>query len=65
MSHYHEDDTDYMADEYEMEDIDDDMDDECHDREDEGSDSDADEFNSVCDILISYWIRFTHTKKKK
>lgn len=56
MSHYHEDDTDYMADEYEMEDIDDDMDDECHDREEEGSDSDADEFNSVCDILINYWI---------
>lgn len=55
MSHYHGDDTDYMADEYEMEDIDDDMDDEYHDREVEGSDSDADEFNSVCDILINYW----------
>lgn len=47
MSHYHGDDTDYMADEYEMEDIDDDMDDEYHGREMEGSDSDADEFNSV------------------
>ncbi|KAA0065756.1 putative WD repeat-containing protein C2A9.03 [Cucumis melo var. makuwa] len=51
MSHYHEDDTDYMADEYEMEDIDDDMDDECHDREEEGSDSDADEFNSSSRIV--------------
>ncbi|XP_022945249.1 uncharacterized WD repeat-containing protein C2A9.03-like [Cucurbita moschata] len=51
MSHYHGDDTDYMADEYEMEDIDDDMDDEYHGREMEGSDSDADEFNSSSKIV--------------
>ncbi|XP_031116298.1 uncharacterized WD repeat-containing protein C2A9.03-like [Ipomoea triloba] len=39
------DDADYMADEYEMEDVDDDMEDEFHGREMGGSDSDVDEFD--------------------
>lgn len=43
------DDADYMADEYEMEDVDDDMEDEFHGREMGGSDSDVDEFDyMVC-----------------
>lgn len=50
MSHHHGDATYYVVDDYEMEDIDDDMNDKNHDREVKGSDSDADEFNSVCDI---------------
>lgn len=43
------DDADYMADEYEMEDVDDDMEDEFHGREMGGSDSDVDEYDyMVC-----------------
>ena len=48
MSHY----AGYVEDEYEMEDVDDDMDDEFRGREMGGSDSDVDEYDySVCDIL--------------
>ncbi|MCD7459106.1 hypothetical protein HAX54_040106 [Datura stramonium] len=45
MSHQQEDDADYMANEYDMEAIDDDMDDEFHGRDIGGSDSDADEYD--------------------
>ncbi|KAK4343947.1 hypothetical protein RND71_037041 [Anisodus tanguticus] len=45
MSHQPGDDAEYMADEYEMEDIDDDMDDEFHSRDMGGSDSDVDEYD--------------------
>ena len=45
MSHQQEDDADYMANEYEMEAIDDDMDDEFHGRDIDASDSDADEYD--------------------
>ena len=49
MSHYQEDDAEYMADEYDMEDIDDDMDEEFRGRDMSGSDSDVDEDDySVC-----------------
>lgn len=49
MSHQPGDEAEYMADEYEMEDIDDDMDDEFHGRDMGGSDSDVDEFDyMVC-----------------
>jgi len=51
MSHHQGDDADYMADEYEMEDGDDDMDEEFRGRDTGGSDSDVDEYdNLVCDI---------------
>ncbi|KAB5521983.1 hypothetical protein DKX38_026302 [Salix brachista] len=53
MSHYQGDDAEYMADEYEMEDVDDDMDEEFRATE-MGSDSDADEYdypnNKVADM---------------
>ncbi|XWS09566.1 hypothetical protein CRYUN_Cryun39dG0001200 [Craigia yunnanensis] len=45
MSHYQEDDAEYMADEYDMEDIDDDMDEEFRGRDMSGSDSDVDEYD--------------------
>ena len=49
MSHYQEDDAEYMADEYDMEDIDDDMVEEFLGRDMSGSDSDVDEYDdSVC-----------------
>lgn len=52
MSHYHGDDAEYMADEYDMEDIDDDMDEEIRGRDMGASDSDVDEYDySVCDIF--------------
>lgn len=52
MSHQPGDDAEYMADEYEMEDIDDDMDDEFHGRDMGGSDSDVDEYDyMVCEFL--------------
>ena len=44
MSHYQGDDAEYMEDEYEMEDVDDDMDEEFRARE-MGSDSDDDEYD--------------------
>ncbi|KAM3355659.1 putative WD repeat-containing protein C2A9.03 [Capsicum galapagoense] len=47
MSHQPGDDAEYMADEYEMEDVDDDMDDEFHGRDMGGSDSDVDEYDYV------------------
>lgn len=57
MSHYQEDDAEYMADEYEMEDIDDDMDEEFRGRDMSGSDSDVDEY----DYLVCFFVfsRFT------
>ena len=56
MSHYQGDDAEYMADEYEMEDADDDMDEEFRARE-MGSDSDVDEYDyPVCDL---YYIILT------
>lgn len=52
MSHQQEDDADYMANEYEMEAIDDDMDDEFHGRDIDASDSDADEYDyMVCELI--------------
>lgn len=53
MSNYQADDADYMADEYEMEDVDDDMDDEFRGGRDiGGSDSDVDEYDyMVCEIF--------------
>ncbi|KAG2682742.1 hypothetical protein I3843_11G204900 [Carya illinoinensis] len=45
MSEYQGDDTEYMADEYEMEDVDDEMDDEFRGREMGGSESDVDEYD--------------------
>ena len=49
MSQYQGDDAEYMADEYEMEDVDDDMDDEFRGREMGGSESDVEEYeHSVC-----------------
>ncbi|CAL5335459.1 unnamed protein product [Camellia sinensis] len=45
MSHHQVDDAEYMADEYEMEDVDDDMDEEFRGREMGGSDSDVDEYD--------------------
>ncbi|KAH9804556.1 WD REPEATS REGION domain-containing protein [Citrus sinensis] len=45
MSHHHADDAEYMADEYDMEDIDDDMDEEFRGRDMGGSDSDVDEYD--------------------
>ena len=54
MSHHQGDDADYMADEYEMEDVDDDMDDEFRGRDIGGSDSDVDEYDyMVCHMLTS------------
>lgn len=45
MSHLRGDDADYMAEEYEMEDIDDDMDEDFRDREMGGSDSEVEEYD--------------------
>ncbi|TXG68125.1 hypothetical protein EZV62_009400 [Acer yangbiense] len=45
MSNYQADDAEYMADEYDMEDIDDDMDEEFQGRDMAGSDSDVDEYD--------------------
>ena len=47
MSNQQGDDAEYMADEYEMEDVDDDMDEEFVGREMEGSDSDVDEYDHM------------------
>ncbi|KAL8148800.1 putative WD repeat-containing protein C2A9.03 [Apium graveolens] len=47
MSHYQAEDAEYMADEYEMEDVDDDMDDELRGRDNGGSDSDVDEYDAM------------------
>lgn len=56
MSHYHGDDAEYMADEYEMEDVDDDMDEEFLSRDMAASDSDVDEYDySVCDFLLKIY----------
>lgn len=44
MAHYQGEDADYAVDEYDMEDVDDDMDDEFRDRDIGSSDSDIDEF---------------------
>lgn len=62
MSHYHADNAEYMADEYDMEDIDDDMDEEFRGRDMGGSDSDVDEYDySVCDIFHSAYVEnFKH-----
>uniref|UniRef100_M1AGN8 WD-40 repeat family protein n=1 Tax=Solanum tuberosum TaxID=4113 RepID=M1AGN8_SOLTU len=52
MSHQQEDDADYMANEYDMEAMDDDMDDEFHGRDVGGSDSDADDYDyTVCEFI--------------
>ncbi|GMP66350.1 hypothetical protein CsSME_00046891 [Camellia sinensis var. sinensis] len=45
MSHHQVDDAEYMADKYEMEDMDDDMDEEFRGREMGGLDSDVDEYD--------------------
>ncbi|GAV74761.1 WD40 domain-containing protein [Cephalotus follicularis] len=45
MSHYRAEDAEYMADEYDMDDVDDDMDEEFHGRYMGGSESDVDEFD--------------------
>uniref|UniRef100_A0A161XRW1 Uncharacterized protein n=1 Tax=Daucus carota subsp. sativus TaxID=79200 RepID=A0A161XRW1_DAUCS len=47
MSHYQAEGAEYMADEYEMEDVDDDMDDELRGRDNGGSDSDVDEYDAM------------------
>jgi len=53
MSHHHEGDAEYMADECEMEDVEDDVDDESIDGERGGAESDADEFDySVSKLLF-------------
>ena len=57
MSRYQEDDAEYMADEYDMEEIDDDMDEEFRGRDMFGSDSDVDEYDySVCFMLYKIHI---------
>lgn len=49
MSHYQGEDADYVADEYDMEDVDEDMDDDFRGRDSGASDSDVDDFDySVC-----------------
>lgn len=54
MSQYQGDDGEYMDDEYEMEDVDDDMDDEFQARDNRGSDSDVDEYDAmVCETYFS------------
>lgn len=54
MSQYQGDDGEYMDDEYEMEDVDDDMDDEFQARDNRGSDSDVDEYDAmVCGTYFS------------
>jgi hypothetical protein len=62
MSQYQADDAEYMADEYEMEDVDDEMDDEFRGREMGGSESDGDENDhSVCfSTLMFDEIAHTH-----
>ncbi|KAK6934690.1 WD40 repeat [Dillenia turbinata] len=47
MSHYQADDADHMEDDYEMEDVDDDIDEEFRAREMAGSDSDVDEYDHL------------------
>lgn len=55
MSHYQGDDAEYMADEYEMDDVDDDIDEEFRARE-MGSDSDIDEYEyGVCHMFNPYF----------
>lgn len=55
MSHYQGEDGDYMADEYDMEDVDEDIDEEFRGRESGASDSDVDDFDySVTDILMLF-----------
>lgn len=59
MSHY----AGYVEDEYEMEDVDDDMDDEFRGREMGGSDSDVDEYDYlVCDIPICFMRYMTYSQ---
>lgn len=52
MSHHLEDDAEYMADEYEVEDMDDNMDDEFHGRDTGGSDSEVDEYDHMTHKLV-------------
>lgn len=53
MSYEQADDAEYMADEYEMEDVEDDMDEEFRGREMAGSDSEVDEHDYlVCDFTL-------------
>ena len=62
MSQYQGDDAEYMADEYEMEDVDDEMDDEFRGRDMAGSESDVDEYDHMvcvsthipCEITYMY-----------
>ena len=55
MSHYQGDDAEYMEDEYEMEDVDDDMDEEFRARE-MGSDSDIDEYDYLVRVLTTLFV---------
>lgn len=57
MSNYQANDVEYMADEYDMEDIEDEMDNEFQGRDMAGSDSDVDEYdNPVCGWTLScFW----------
>jgi hypothetical protein len=61
MSQYQADDAEYMADEYEMEDVDDDMDDEFRGREMGGSESDADEYDHLVCFSTQILGEITHT----
>lgn len=55
MSHHQEGDAEYMADEFEMEDVEDDMDDVSINREKGGEESDIDEYDySVCRVLFIF-----------
>lgn len=56
MSRYQAEGAEYMADEYEMEDVDDDMDDELRGRDNGGSDSDVDEYDAM--VLKTYIFSF-------
>lgn len=59
MSHGQGGDADYLADEYEMEDVDDDMDDESINRERDGVESDVDEYDySVSNMLFLIFLLF-------
>ncbi|KAK1399224.1 hypothetical protein POM88_009087 [Heracleum sosnowskyi] len=68
MSHYQAEDAEYMVDEYEMEDVDDDMDDELRGRDNGGSDSNVDEYdamnNKLTDTTISQAKRGTCKDKQ-
>ena len=61
MSRRQGDDAEYMADEYEMEDVEDDMDDESINRERGAIESDVDDYDySVCNMLflLAYILQF-------